>query len=80
MSFYYEDGVDCKIMSFDVNPQIDVNAPAKIWIAGQGEEWKPMNTDTAGATALWSGDWHLIDESQLATMQSVLRTRRAGYK
>lgn len=78
MTLYYAEAGQQGIVSFEVNPQMDTNAPAKSWDpSNPNDEWTDVPGLSMGAQVVWGGDYHQIDESQVAGIQQLCRDHRA---
>lgn len=76
--FFYL-GTDHTILSFEVNPQNDINADALIWSPNR-DTWRDVpNGQEPGGDAVWSGDYYKIDASQVPAMQQQCRERQAKH-
>jgi hypothetical protein len=76
MTFYYAEAGRQGITSFEVNPQLDTNAPAKAWRPST-DDWVDVKGLSAGAEVVWSGEYHQIDEAQVPEIQRLCREQWA---
>jgi hypothetical protein len=78
-NFFYL-GTDNTILSFQVNPQNDINAPAQVWTPDR-DDWSDVpQSQEPGGDAVWSGDYYSIDQSQVPAMQQQCRERYAAFR
>lgn len=73
MTTYYQER-DERIVSFETDPSVDINADAKIWTPYTGEKWGNVPGSTGiGADVMWSGDYYPIDEADVSAVQARQR-------
>ena len=81
MTTYYVEGGDTAIVSFETDPQDDINADAKKWHPKFGDEWVDCPGSTGiGSSVMWSGDYYPIPEEQVPDFQERCRRGFAEHR
>lgn len=80
MTTYYVEGGSISIVSFETDPQDDINADAKIWHPKRGA-WRDCPGSTGiGTDVLWSGGYYPLPESEVPEFQRRCRVAFSQFK